>query len=349
MALSNKVKFGLGFVGGLVAVTAAYFLIFAPATPFSGHKTGWRPDPEAVERVKASLDEPYFGDTAAGKAFLADEDKDVLLTDAAKYVLGDYLPPRDQGDVGSCVSFGTATAIEHLVLVQMARAGQLGLPPPSEYKDLVQEVIYGGSRVEIGGGAIRGDGSVTAWAAKFVQQWGVVPRGKYGAFDLTRYNTLTCRKFGATGVPAELETEARKSPVKQFTFVRNAAEASKALHQGYPIAVGSGVGFGSRGPWPRDKDGFLRASGSWGHCMAVLGVVNVNGRRGFLWVNSWGAGVHQGPTGGKNIPASGCFFVDWDTANRMFGEGDAIAFSDAVGFPVRQLPEWWFLGIKPKG
>lgn len=305
MALNNKVKWGLGFAGGLVSTLAIWHIFLAPAPSFAP-RTGWYNDPEATEAIKASLAEPYFGDTAAGQAFLADEDKDVLLTDAAKYVLGDYLPIRDQKDVGSCVSFGVACAIEHAILVDMARAGQLGLPPPSEYKDLVQEVIYGGSRVEIGGGKIRGDGSVTAWAGKFVQQWGVVARGQYGAWDLRNYNTLTCRKFGATGVPPELETEARKSPVKTITFIRNAEEASKALHQGYPIAVGSGVGFGSRGPWPRDKDGFLRASGSWGHCMAVLGVVNVNGRRGFLWMNSWGKDVHKGPTGGKNIPESGC-------------------------------------------
>lgn len=348
MSISNKVKSGLGIVGGVGAALAIWHIFLSPVASFAP-RTGWFNDPNAVAAIKASLDEPYFGDTAAGKAFLADDGRDVLLTDAAKYVRGDYLPPRDQGDVGSCVSFGTSTAIEHLILVQMAKAQQLGLPPPTDYKDLVQEVVYGGSRIEIGGGQIRGDGSVTAWAAKFVQQWGVVPRGKYGAYDLTKYNTLTCRKFGATGVPAELETEARKSPVKAFTFVRNADEAAKAIRQGYPIAVGSGVGFGSRGPWPRDKDGFLRASGSWGHCMAVLGVVEVNGRRGFLWVNSWGDKVHTGPTGGKAIPASGCFFVDWATANAMFAEGDAVAFSDAVGFEPRRLPEWWFLGVKPKG
>lgn len=344
--MTNKTKFIGGFGIGVASVLAAWFAL-APVSGFSSRATGWKPDAEATEAIKASLAEPYFGDTAAGKAFLADEDKDVLLTDAAKYVLGDYLPVRDQKDVGSCVSFGVASAIEHLILVDMARAGQLGLPPPSEYKDLVQEVIYGGSRVEIGGGRIRGDGSVTAWAAKFVQQYGVVPRGQYGPWDLRNYNTLTCRKFGSTGVPPELEAEAKKSPVKTFAFVRNAEEASKALHQGYPIAVGSSVGFGNRGPWPRDKDGFLRASGSWGHCMSVLGVVNVNGRRGFLWNNSWGPGVHQGPTGGKAIPASGCFFVDWATADRMFKEGDALCFSGAVGFPVKQLPEWWFLGTRP--
>jgi hypothetical protein len=327
---------------------------FPPATPIAesgGSKFfgGWVDDANAREAVVQSLPagQRYFSDTPAFKAFRGDDTKDVLLTDAAVMVTGKWLPIRDQADVGSCVSFGTATAIEHLILLQIAEAMRAGLPPPSEYRDLAQEVIYGGSRVEVGGGRIRGDGSVTAWAGEFVKRWGVVPRDQYGSIDLRKYSTRTCREFGARGVPDALEVVARQSPVKGITFVRNAIEADRAIRQGYPIAVGSQIGFGSRGPWPRDQDGFLRASGSWGHCMAVLGTVTVGQRKGFLFINSWSESVHQGPTGGKNIPAGGCFFVDWSTANRMFGEGDAIAFSDAVGFPTRSQFDW-FINVAPK-
>jgi len=231
----------------------------------------------------------------------------------------------------------------------MARAQRLGLPPPSEYRDLVQEIVYGGSRVEIGGGRLRGDGSIVAWSAQFVKEYGVVARGKYGVFDLTKYSELTCRKFGATGVPTELETEAKKSPVQEFAFVKSAVEAEKAIRNGNPISVGSSWGGGSRGPWNRDSQGFLKKNGSWSHCMAVLGVVNVDGRKGFLFMNSWGSDVHNGPKGGKNIPDSGCFFVDWNSANSAFAEGDAVAFSSAKGFPVTPVPtDWAFLGSRPK-
>lgn len=297
---------------------------------------GWVNDEEAREAVMSSLPVKYFRDTPAFKAFRGDDTKDVLLTDAALAVRGSFLPIRDQKDVGSCVSFGTACAIEHLMLIQMAESMKIGLPPPIDFKDLSQEVIYGGSRVQVGNGKLgRGDGSVTAWAGQFVKQWGVVSRAVYGKYDLSNYSTTTCRQFGANGVPSDIQEVAKLSPVKTITFIKTAEEADKAIRQGYPIAVGSSVGFGSRGPWPRDKDGFLKANGSWGHCMAVLGVVTVNGRKGFLWMNSWTDQVHRGPNGGKNIPEGGCFFVDWNTANRMFGEGDAIAFSDAVGFPAK--------------
>lgn len=304
---------------------------------------GWVDDRDAREEVKATLPFGlvYFGDTPAGRAVRGDDTKDVLLTDAALAVRGSWLPIRNQGDVGSCVSFGTASAIEHLILIQMVNAMQAGLPPPTDYRDLAQEVIYGGSRVEVGGGRIRGDGSVTAWAGEFVKKWGVVPRAKYGSFDLSNYSTSTCRKFGSQGVPDDLETVAKLSPVKGITFVRNADEAWKAIGNGYPIAVGAQLGFGSRGPWNRDADGFVKSSGSWSHCTAILGRVTVGTRKGFLLMNSWGDNVHRGPKGGKNIPDSGCFFVEYTTADRMFKEGDAIAFSDAVGFPARVLPDFW--------
>lgn len=311
---------------------------------------GWVDDANAREAVKQSLPvgQVYFGDTPAGKAVRGDDGKDVLLTDAELEALGHWIPIRDQKDVGSCVSFGTAGTIETLFCVQMVNAKHAGQPPPTDFKDLCQEAIYGGSRVEVGGGRIRGDGSVTAWAGEFVRRWGVVPRGKYGSLDLTAYDTRRCREWGQKGLPDDLEPEARKSPVKGITFVRTADEAWKAIGQGYPIAIGSQVGFGERGPWPRDRNGFLRASGSWGHCMSVVGRATVDGRKAFLFRNSWGPGVHQGPKGGKNIPDSGCFFVEYATMNRMCGEGDALAFSDAVGFPARTLPDFFIKAPAPR-
>jgi hypothetical protein len=156
----------------------------------------------------------------------------------------------------SCVSFGTATAIEHLMCVEIANGD------PEQYKDLAQEVIYGGSRVEVGGGRIGGDGSVGAWAAEFVKKWGVVARGVYGQYDLSRYSESTCRSFGSRGVPDELEALAKKTPVQAITKVTSFDEACKALLQGYPIAICSNQGFTMQ----RDAEGFCRASGSWAHC-----------------------------------------------------------------------------------
>lgn len=345
---TNKLQWAaIAFLSVVVCLMLAYMLLHDPfpqSKPIAedngvSYYGGWNDDPEARDQIKAKLAENgqvYFGDTPAGRAFLGNDNEDVLLTDAAQKALGHWIPVRDQGSVGSCVSFGVVDAVEHLFCVQMVNAKRAGQPPPIEYKELVQEAVYGGSRVEVGGGRIRGDGSVTAWAAQWLQQkGGALARGKYGSLDLSNYDVQRCREWGTRGVPDNLEPIARESPVKGITFVRNAEEAWKAIGQGYPIAVGSSVGFGNRGPWTRDADGFLKASGQWGHCMSVVGRATIKGQRAFLFKNSWGPDVHKGPKGGKNIPDSGCFFVVYSTADRMFKEGDAIAFSDAVGFPVK--------------
>ena len=293
--------------------------------------TGWVDDPAAVKAVRESLPvgERYFGDTPAGKAVHGDTGT-ILLSEAAKKVFGAHLPARDQGQVGSCVSFGCATAAEYLQLQQIASGERL------EFKPLCQEAIYGGSRKQIGGGVIRGDGSVTAWAGRWVKEYGLIPREKVGQYDLTAYSEARCRQWGQSGCPKDLEPVAKQSPVKGISFVRSADEAAKAIRQGYPLAVGSQVGFGTT----RDKDGFLNRSGTWGHCMMVAGVRDDN-RPGFLFVNSWGNDWVRGPTGPFDIPP-GSFWVDWATADQMFAEGDAIALSDATGFPARTLD--WFTG-----
>src|SRR5262245_11083700 len=131
---------------------------------YQGHAQGWVRDPEAVEDHVRAHQVPSFAATPAGFALLAN-DRDVYLWDAAKKATGSVLPARNQGQVGSCVSFGTASAVEHLLCVQIASGKR------QEYRDLAQEVIYAGSRVEVGGGKIRGDGSIGAWAVEWVTRW----------------------------------------------------------------------------------------------------------------------------------------------------------------------------------
>jgi len=315
----------------------------APATtppPEPVRAMGWVNNPLEVQKVKNSLPigERNFRDTPAGKAVHGNNGT-VLLCDAAKTVLGKHLPDRNQGQVGCCVSFGVGTAIEYLQLSQIAN-GDL-----NEFKEVCNEAIYGGARVQVGGGQIRGDGAVTAWGGQWSKGWGINAREKnVGGFDLTTYSESRARSWGNTGCPKTLEPIAKQSPVKGITFATNADDVAKALRQGYAVAVGSMQGFGAIGPYVRDKDGFLAPSGQWGHCQAVIGVRDDN-RKGFLFTNSWGSDWISGPKGKYDIP-NGAYWVDWNTANGMFGEGDCVVFSDAVGFPARQLD--WFTKKKPK-
>jgi hypothetical protein len=293
---------------------------------------GWVDDPHAVQSVAGQS--RRFADTEAFGAPYEGPD-DVFLWQACRQATGDLLPPRDQKSVGSCVSFGTASAIEHLLCVQIASGAS------EEFRDLAQEVIYGGSRVEIGGGTIRGDGSIGAWAAKFVTTYGVVARGKYGQYDLRSYDESRCREYGRSGVPDELEPLARQHPVKDASNVRSWDECKAAIRNGYPIAVCSSQGFTMQ----RDAEGFCKASGTWAHCMAIIGIRG-GSRPGAFLLNSWGGSAHTGPRG-PGDPSPAGFWADAAVVDRMLKQGDSWAFSHAVGFPARKLNWYAFAPRSP--
>ena len=190
-------------------------------------------------------------------------------------------------------------------------------------------MIYGGSRVEIGGGRVRGDGSVGAWAARFVKEYGIVPRDLYGRYDLRIYSERLCREFGRYGVPDNLESLAKEHPVRDVARVTTWNECRAAIKNGYPVLVCSSQGFDLE----RDADGFSHPHGVWYHAMAVVGVRGGKRAGGFL-LNSWGPDVHSGPRVPKDAPVAG-FWVEAKTLDRMLGQGDSWAFSKAVGFPAK--------------
>lgn len=285
---------------------------------------GWVRNPVAVQSVMERLASPLFFSSAAG-VFTGAISEHIYLWKAAEQVLGHKLPGRNQGQVGSCVSFGTASAIEHTMLCEIM-AGQ-----PEEFKELCQEEIYGGSRVEVGRNQISGDGSIGAWAAEFVQKYGVLARGIYDLVDLTKYSEARCKDWGRNGVPDLLEPECRKHPVKTASLVRDWDEAKKALSSGFGISVCSDQGF----TMTRDKDGFSKPSGSWGHCMALIGYQTISREGGFI-LNSWGDDAHTGPGGAGDPPPSG-FWADASVINKMLKQGDSWAFSAVEGFPLRRI------------
>ena len=219
------------------------------------YQTGWIRDDEAVDSLLGELPFPVAGSTPAGQV---EEIPDhIFLWEAVKRVTGKLLPPRNQGQVGSCVSFGTVRAVEYSQACEIVAGEQ------EELLDLATEAVYGGSRVEIGGGRLRRDGSVGAWAADWVRKYGVLGRLEYktdkGAYDLREYSESRCRDWGAKGVPDDLEPLAKAHPIKQTTQVRNWAEAKRMLASGYGIAVSSDQGFSMK----RDSNGVATPSGSW--------------------------------------------------------------------------------------
>ncbi len=284
---------------------------------------GWVKDEQAVKAVQGKLRFKVFGETPAGVS--ADPlPRQAYLWAAHRSVTGSNPPAMDQNPVGSCVSFGTSRAFERSLAVAILKGERF------EFKHLCEEAVYGGSRVEVGGGRIRGDGSVGAWAAEWVRDWGGLPRGVYGRHDLTKYDPARCRQWGGSGVPDELEPEAKKYPAGSTTLVRNWDEAKRALANGSGIAGCSDQGFSRQ----RDSRGVCRAQGSWAHCMCLDGYhTDEQGREYGHIENSWGPDYHVGPVGWGE-PSTAGFWAESKVIDRMLKAGDSWAFSAVKGFPV---------------
>lgn len=320
----------------VLAVVAGYYgLGFAPP-PVPEPVFGWVRDPEAVKAVQAELPFKVFADTPAGQNADPLPDHMYLWKIFAQGV-GSPPPIKNQGGVGSCVAHGTNSAAIRSYVVENTLKGKR-----IDLFDISQEVTYGGSRVQIGGGRIRGDGSVGAWAAKFINDYGVVAcivhevGGK--KYDLTHYNESRCRQYGDSGCPSDLIPIAKQHPVEEITLVRTWAEAKKALASGYAIAVCSDQGFTMQ----RDANGVCRPSGTWAHCMCLDGYHTENGKEYGHIVNSWGPNAHTGPVGWGS-PGTEGFWADASVVGRMLGAGDSWAFSSVKGWPKRDL-DWFVKG-----
>ena len=309
---------------------------FVEAKPFAiqaddgrTYAGGWERD-EAVLKANLAAVESHFDRTPAGRAVLGDDD--VFLWQAVRKVTNrgpPWYPNVDQKDVGCCVGCGWKHSADVLHAIQILR-GQF-----AEWKPVSVEAIYGASRVEIGGGRIRGDGSLGEWAAKAISVYGNLAMEKHGTVDLSVFSPTRAREWGERGIPDQLEPTARQFLVRGVALVKSSADVKRAIQQGYPVAVCSDQGF----TMSRDRDGFARASGQWMHCMSIIGY-RKTGREGFFILNSWGDNAHTGPVWPADMPVAG-FWADAATVDRMVRQGDSFALSDANGFPARQLPDFW--------
>ena len=287
---------------------------------------GWVDDPEAVGEVVSELEIQSFGGTPAADIRFSDIPESVHGWKVYEIAAGLPWPEFKQGDIGSCVSFGTTQALLFSMSSERVAGQRERVVTPC------MEAIYGGSRVEVGGGKLRGDGSIGAWAAKWIKEWGIIPQDIFGEYDLTKYSVSRCKDWGNKGVPDVLEPIAREHPISDFVPVLTFENACKALASGYGINVCSRQGFEMK----RDAEGFCKPEGTWGHSMAFIGYTKGK-RPGLFVVNSWGFNSTTGPTPG-DFPKSG-WWVDASVADRMLRGGDSFAYSEVHGFPIKKI-DW---------
>lgn len=301
---------------------------------------GWVPNPQESEAFVASLPRPTFLQ-AAPHLIASGAEVNVFLWECERKVLGRILPAHEQ-KIGSCVSHGWGRAVQDLMLSDIAIRNE----PEAWVAEVATEPIYAGSRVEIGGGQLGNeDGSLGAWAAKWVSQYGILLRQKYGNIDLSTLDENRAKSWGnrGAGVPNELEPAAKEHPVKAVTLVTTFEQARDAIANGYPVPVCSMQGFTTT----RDNAGFCSPRGQWAHCMEFRGCGIAKGNRPFLVCQqSWG----ESPDGSNKLTLEngnvielpqGCFGVDAEVCDRMLAGRDSFAISGLVGWQARKLPEWW--------
>jgi hypothetical protein len=231
--------------------------------------------------------------------------------------------------VHNCVAFGCCSAIEYTMCAEIAQGDA------EEFKPLVQEIVYGGSRVEIGNGRLgRGDGSIGAWGADFVRKYGIINRGTFlnGKYNLEKYSESLCRQWGASGVPNDLEPLVKEHPVKYTTQISDWKSAKKSLVQGYGISVASNQGFTTS----RNSKGVCKPSGSWAHQMAIIGYATIDGEEHGFILNSWG--TYMGTSNiGPGEPSPAGFYAHWSVIDKMLKQDDSFCYSAVQGFPLRKL------------
>ncbi|MEO1063729.1 MAG: hypothetical protein AAFZ07_20115 [Actinomycetota bacterium] len=309
--------------GGLIG--SAVINVEVNVTPESD-RDGWRP--EALEELEIDAPRLAIVDPDSGLPIAQDNARrDVRLWKAAVTLLdGEHLPNYPQ-QTGDCVSFSVKNAVDHLSLNQIARDPFR----PWEFRTVFPPYIYGTSRVQVGLGKLRGEGSLVAWAAKAVRDYGVLATD---AENCPEYSGRIAKTWGRRGPPEEFLEVGKRTPVRGIARVETAGDVRDALCNGYPVAIGSRFGTKNRSIRERDGRMVARRDGSWSHALCVLAYDGSVDPPLFYILNSWGPSAHPEPL--QDEPPGG-FWITWDDMDRMARDGDGWTFSDFAGFPARDM------------
>ncbi|MFH0982012.1 MAG: hypothetical protein V2A79_10775 [Planctomycetota bacterium] len=303
---------------------------------------GWIDNQEWVQRVVAELPMPLI--SGAAEPGTSDDWKmrDVLLWEAELKVLGEQLAAHFQY-AGTCCGHGWTRLAEDCIIWAIGSGQAMAWPG-----QLSVAVNYAGSRVEIGGGKLRGDGSVGAWVAKWVSKFGVLPKKKFGIVNLDvsgqAEDDLAVRwGRSGVGVPDELEPEAKLHPVETVSLADDIDTALGLLANGYAGAMCSNLAFQT----VRNSEGICEFNprDRWPHCMEVRGVCRVKSGEYVVAIQqSWG----NNPTGPNKVTLysgreivlpEGVFFIRLDPFAKAIGAKDTFMASGVKGFPRRPI-DW---------
>lgn len=252
--------------------------------------------------------------------------RNVRLWEFAKQANGGQHLPNYPQQTGDCVAFGTRSAAEYFTAAAVAN-GVI----ESDVKLVFPPHIYGGSRVTIGRGRLgRSAGSVGAWAAAWVRDYGVLPADTPG---LPPYSGRLSDEWGVRGVPQKFVDASKEFLFRTVAPVRNARDVRDAVCNGYPVTIASD--FGTRTIRAIDGRRVAIRDGRWMHQMVIVGYDGETGSRPYYYVlNSWGPNAHPAPLQGE--PPGGFWITDADV-EYIVRQNDSFAYSGFDGFPVQEF------------
>ena len=297
---------------------------------------GWIRSPCAVGEVLNRLSDPVLKCSRWIDALAKTEPEDVRFVDLEQIVTGNVFRAHYQ-KIGSCVGQGYARNVQHVILADIVRRMEI-----EEWWGRVAPCsIYGPSRVEIGGGGLRGDGSVGAWAAESVKRMGVLLRTDYGQVDLTSDDDdYLCVSWGRSGMPDAIEPVARTHSIQEVSLVDDLEVGLACLWNWIPVPTCSMQGFTTT----RDRYGMCHPSGRWAHCMATGGAVTIkhpdhpSGLQTVSILQSWGNSNPGGndkvtlQTGQEITLAPGEFLIDAEVWGKMLRQGDSFGLAGIAGW-----------------
>jgi hypothetical protein len=133
------------------------------------------------------------------------------------------------------------------------------------------------------------------------------------------------------GVPKSLEKVAQQNPLLMAVKIDGGwDQATDCLSQGYPVMIGSSIGYNSR----RNSSGLLEQGGSWNHATLLWGYDTKSATEVGCIANSWPRNWISGPTYKYKAPSSG-FWTEARNVDRMLRQGNSYALSDIYGYPLR--------------
>lgn len=298
---------------------------------------GWVHLPDEVEKAVSMLHTPELKGAVLQPLVDYDLGNDVFDWEWEEKLLGKQLPVWDQGQIGSCVGHGSGRAAQSVMIVQCVLDNLEWVGA-----EVCRESVYALSRCEYGQSCDNQDGSVGAWAARALQEGGMLFYQKYPSVDLTGgYDVKRCKQWGARGLPDDLEPDAKVHIIKTATRVDSVDAAWAAIGSGYFVSI---CGSQSR-TMQRKPNGWCPVIGNdWNHCQDLCGRCTVKGgKKAIVYRNSWGDYLGSSNNtveleSGRTVTLPpGCYLSTPEEVDRDLRQKDSFAYSAIQNLRPRRL------------